>query len=403
MGKLTLLREAVPAAPGANYVDILQDSTDPFRIKAIDSRGVVHTLSRYTGSDNFLYNGDFVLRQRVAAALTNFTGSTTARVYTADRWGHTTGNATTPQYQQVDTNAAPESNSGPRYYGLWKQLTNAAKICLSQTLPANDCLELRGQKVRFQVKLRKTVGADKTVCLGILQLTSAGTVDTMPASFIPAFNGAGVDPTFGTNLSLIAPDADKLDNTVVSGNKLTCAITSAWQRFSGVFTLPSNFKNLAVVIFTNDVLAASDDLAVSEAGLYLGQDIMDFGTREYIDALARCQHFYAKTFAIGTVPVQNAGINTGEEKGVAGKAGAVANAGIIDWRFPVPMRITPGVTIFNPAAANALMRNLTGAADMGATALTAQLDASAMAIATGVAATAVGDQVGLHFTADAEL
>jgi len=69
----------------------------------------------------------------------------------------------------------------------------------------------------------------------------------------------------------------------------------------------------------------------------------------------------------------------------------------------VPMRITPGVTIFNPAAANALMRNLTGAADMGATALTAQLDASAMAIATGVAATAVGDQVGLHFTADAEL
>jgi hypothetical protein len=54
-------------------------------------------------------------------------------------------------------------------------------------------------------------------------------------------------------------------------------------------------------------------------------------------------------------------------------------------------------------AQNKIMRNLTGVADMGATALTAQLDSSAMAIATGVAATAVGDQVGLHFSADAEL
>jgi len=404
MGKITLLREAVPAAPGANYVDILQDSTDPFRIKAIDSRGLIHTLSRYNVSANYLYNGDFPLRQRVAAALTNFTGSATDRVFTADRWGHTTGNTTTPQYQQVDTNITPESGITARYYGLFKQLTNAAKICVSQSLIASDCLELRGAKVRFQVKMRKSVGADKTVNIGILQLTSAGTVDVIPATFISAFNGAGVDPTFGANLALIAPDADKLDNTAVSGNKLTCAITSTWQRFSGVFTLPTTFKNLVLVVFTNDTLAVNDDLLLTECGLYAGQDILDFGSRDYVDEVGRCQQFYCKTFALGTVPVTNAGINTGEAKGIAGKAGAVANSGVIGWRFPIRMWKTPTtVTVYNPGAANALIRNLTGAADMGATALTAQLDSSAMAIATGVAATAVGDQIGLHFSAVAEL
>lgn len=403
MGRLVVSREALPTAPAANYVDIIQDTAD-LRLKAIDSRGLVHVLSRYTESNNYLYNGDFVLRQRVAAALTNFTGTTTGRAYTADRWGHTTGNATTPQFQQVDTSGAPESGYNSRYYGLFKQLTNAAKICLSQVLPANDCLELRGQKVRVQVKLRKSVGANKNIAIGLLQLTSAGAVDTIPATFISAFNGAGVDPTFGTNLSLIAPDADKLDNVTISGNKALCAITSSWQRFSAVFTVPATAKNLIVVIFSDDVLAASDDLLTGEDGLYLGQDIMDFGSRDYTEEVSRCQHFYCKTFALGTPPAQNVGINTGEAKGIAGKATAVANAGIIWWRFPVPMRATPTtVTIYNPAAANALMRNITGAADMGATALTAQLDSSAMAIATGVAATAIGDQIGIHFSADAEL
>lgn len=58
--------------------------------------------------------------------------------------------------------------------------------------------------------------------------------------------------------------------------------------------------------------------------------------------------------------------------------------------------------INNLCPANALIRNLTGAADMGATAATAQLDSSVMIIATGIAATAVGDQIGIHITADCE-
>jgi hypothetical protein len=120
--------------------------------------------------------------------------------------------------------------------------------------------------------------------------------------------------------------------------------------------------------------------------------------------LIRCQRFYCKTFAATTVPVTNVGINKGELMAVAGKAGAVANACIFAWRFPVTMWKTPvTVTLYNPAAANALGRNITGTADLGATALTAQLDASVIAISTGVAATAVGDQCGIHITADAEL
>lgn len=401
MGKITLLREGLPATPGANYVDIVQDSAD-LRMKAIDSRGLVHVLSKYGGVQNYLYNGDFVLRQRVAAALTNFTGSTTGRVYTADRWGHTTGNATTPQFQQVDTNAAPESNYGPRYYGLFKQLTNAAKICLSQVLIADDCLELRNQRVRLQVKLRKSVGADKTVNLGILQLTSAGTVDTIPATFISAFNGAGVDPTFGTNLSLVTPDADKLDNVTISGSKAQCAITSAWQRFGAVWNLPSNFKNLIIVIFTNDTLAASDDLLVGEVCLYLGQEVMEFGARDSVDELRRCQKFYFKTFPLGTAPVQNGGLG-GSLNGQVTVAAAAAQNVTLRCEFPVPMRTTPTMTGFNPSAANANVRNVTGAVDHTVPAFNSTSERGTHISSTGNAAGTVGQAVAFHVTADAEI
>lgn len=401
MGKLTLLREGLPATPGANYIDLVQDSAD-LRVKAIDSRGLTHVLSKYIGIPNYLYNGDFILRQRVAAALTNFTGTTTGRTYTADRWGHTTGNATTPQFQQVDTNTAPEAGYNPRYYGLFKQLTNAAKICASQVLAGDDCLELRGQRVRVQVKLRKSVGADKTICLGLLQLTSVGVIDTIPAVFISAFNGAGVDPTFGANLSLIAPDADKLDNVTVSGSKLNCAMTSAWQRFSGVFTLPSTFKNLVVVVFSSDTLAVNDDLLVGECGLYIGQEIVDFGSRDLVDELRRCQRFYFKTFPLGTAPVQNGGL-AGAINGQVTIAAAAAQNVTLQLEFPVHMRATPTLTGFNPSAANANVRNVTGAVDHTAPAFNNSSERGSMISSTGNAAGTVGQAVAFHVTADAEL
>lgn len=401
---LILTEAASPGTPGAATANDWLD-TDRKR-KTIDSAGVISTLNNDgLKNRNVLANGALYIQQRVAVAATAIPGvSTTSRAgKVADRWAVTTGNATTTQWTRTDTSAAPETALGARYYGRITQITNAAKFIFSQFIANEDMHHLRGQKVRLSCKLKQIAGSNAVYRLGLLQLAAAGTVDTPPA-FISAIGADGVEPTWGTNLLAITPDASPTgENGTITGVALSITSTAGWVRSSAVFTVPTDCKNLVFVLYRNTTGAANDSVGIAELQMTVGPDLVDWVPLPTEVDLAMCQRYFCKTFALNTVPVTNAGINTGEAKNIAGKAGATAGAGVIPWRFPVKMRTTPAtVTLFNPAAANALMRNLTGAADMGATAATAQLDESTVVIATGVAATAVGDHVGIHITADAE-
>lgn len=407
MSDINLATVATPSTPSAGTGSIYLHTTDK-RVKVIDENGVISTLNSGVLEDlPIVTNGGFAVQQRVATALTAIPSvSTTTRAgQVADRWAVTTGNTTSTLWQQVDTIGASEVATGlnSRYYGRITQNTNAAKFILSQYIVAAEMASLRGTKVRVSCKIRQIAGSNAVYRLGLLQLAAAGTVDVCP-TFISAIGADGVEPTWGTNLTAITPDASPTgENGTISGVALSVTSTASWVKSSAVFTIPTDAKGLIPVLYRNTIGAASDSVGVAEFQMTSGSEISEFAKIPIHLMNARCEQYFAKTFAATTVPVTNAGINTGEAKGVAGKAGAVANSGIIHWRFPTRMHRTPHtVTLFNPAAANALIRNLTGAADMGATAATAQLDSSVMVIATGVAATAVGDQIGLHITADCE-
>ena len=404
MSRLILTKGAAPATPAANKNAVYVDTADGL-LKLIDANGVITTLSNVGMRDmNLITNGGMTVQQRVATAVTNIAGvSLTSRAgVVADRWAVTVGNVTTPQWTQVDTIGAPEAGLLSRFYGRITQLTTAAKFIFSQYIVATEMADVRGTKVRLSVKIKQFVGSNAVYRLGLLQQTAASTVDVCP-TFISAIGANGVEPTWGTNLTAITPDASPTgENGTISGAALSITSTAGWVRSSCVFTVPTDCKALIPVLYRDTTGGISDSLGVSEFQLTQGTEITDYAKLPLMVILNRCERFFAKTFAYATVPVTNAGINTGEAKCVAGKAGAVANAGILEWRFPRPMFKTPTVTLFNPGAANALMRNLTGAADMGATAITAQLDKSVLVIATGVAATAVGDGCGIHITADSE-
>jgi len=118
MSDINLTKVAEPTTPGANTSTLYVDTVDR-RLKQKDDLGVVSTMAG--GFDrNALCNGGFDINQRIAAALTNIPGaSATARVFTADRWGFTVGNTTTPQYQQVDAIAAPETGLQARFYARY--------------------------------------------------------------------------------------------------------------------------------------------------------------------------------------------------------------------------------------------------------------------------------------------
>lgn len=117
--------------------------------------------------------------------------------------------------------------------------------------------------------------------------------------------------------------------------------------------------------------------------------------------LLRCQRYYQKSFNNSVTPAQNAGVNTGE------------------WIFPQPvgastlfnsiylplhtMRAAPTVILYNPSAANAQIRNRSTNTDCtGSTAINISEKGFTLQ-ATTPAATAVANQMGVHWAANADL
>lgn len=397
MADITLAKVAEPSTPATNDSALFVD-TSTRRFSQKDDNGVVTVFSGRDLDKNILINGGFDFIQRCAAALTNITSpSTTNRVYSADRWGFTVGNATTPQFQQVDTSGSPETNITTRYYARFKQLTNAAKVALTQVVLSRDSLPTIGRVVRFQCKMKYSVGSNRDMRLGLISNT--GTVDAPTAGWISAFNANGTDPTLGASLSYLTPLTP--ENGTISGSAVTCPITTSWVRFGATFIVPTTCKNLMPVIFSNNTFAANDDLLITECGLFDGAEIQDWIPFPSSLELVRCQHFYSKTFALGTVPA--ASVLPGCVRWGAGVAGAVA-AAWGGWRFPERMNKAPTVTLFNPAAAGAQVRQLSATAgDCTSSSATSITDTCCEFTTTPGASAVIGSVLGVNATAEAEL
>ena len=409
MGRVSLDKEAEPSAPASNFVDIYMDTNDN-RVKSKDYNGIVSQLGDYSSRvANIIMNGGFIVQQRVAVASTAITGvSTTTRAgVVSDRWAVTTSVASNLNWQQVDTNGAEETGLNSRFYGSIISATAGKKVMLSQFIINRECAHLKGVKVRLTLKIKQKVGSAQTYRLGLIQLNSAGTIDVCPAFLSGAWSTTtGVDPAWNTNLAAITPQATGARNGTITGNFLNITTSASWQKCSMVFTLPTNFKNLIPVIFSDATGGTTDNISISEFGLYQGEEDVDWAEIPFALTLTKCQEFYVKTFPYTTVPAQNAGVTTGALVCIVGIAAAAALADVFYWRFPQEMWKTPvTVTLYNPGVANAQARRTTGAAAADQTA-TATKDISAGSVsitATGDASGVVGNQVILHVSADAEI
>lgn len=114
-----------------------------------------------------------------------------------------------------------------------------------------------------------------------------------------------------------------------------------------------------------------------------------------------CQRYFWKSFAQGTAPAQNIGFGTGELYFIATGAGAVSNASGTNL-LPTTMRLTlPTMTLYNPAAANAQIRDETLGGDFTGSAAYGLSSNQIAVIGTGNAATAVGNICGVHVTVNA--
>lgn len=401
---LTHIAAASIATPSAGVSAIFVDTADS-RIKQKDPSGTISALNDPGIQElNVLTNGGFAVQQRVATASTAIPSvSTTTRAgQVADRWAVTVGNVTTPSWAQIDAGTTTETGLLSRYYGKITQATNAAKFILSQFLADEAISHLRGQKVRISVKIKQFAGSNATYRLGLLQLNTSGTIDVCPA-FISAIGGASVEPTWGTNLVAITPDAVPAgESGTITGVALSITSTAAWVRSSCVFSVPSTCLNLCVVLYRDTIGAAADACGIAEFQMTQGADIVDWVSLPLHHEVLRCKRYFEKSFALTTVPVTNAGVTTGCDKWGAGVAGAVAGT----WntiKFRAPMFKIPTVTIFNPAVANNQVRQIGATAGDCTTSSGAEITDSSFGVTTTPGASAVvGTILGCHWTADAE-
>jgi hypothetical protein len=113
--------------------------------------------------------------------------------------------------------------------------------------------------------------------------------------------------------------------------------------------------------------------------------------------LAKCQRYYAKTFAQGTAPAQSAGV-----VGTVNSLAEVANSSSRDWRFPCTMRASPTIVSYNPSAANANVRDITNGADRTIT-VNAGSQLSPDVVNFQFQAVSAPCNNAIHFTANARL
>lgn len=397
MSYLTLAKGAAPATPAAGKASAYVDATG--NVHTIDATGVDSILTN-TQLNNVLRNSGFWFAQRQNPAALATYSSATNRLLSADGWGITCENASA-QYIRTDTSTTPEAGLQSRYYGQFTKITNTGKLEVTQVVEAIDAQSLRGRTVRVQLKMRGIIAASAVWNIGLVQNT--GTVDAPTAAFFSAQNANGTDPTLGASLAYIAPKATVTpDNATIVGNKAQCTVTNSatWARYGACFDVPTTAKNLIVVIWSDSQVVLTNGVAIGEISLTDGFEIQTWSPLPTSDELARCQRFYCKSFSVDTLPAT--AVALGAVRGYVSVIAAAAGQPL-GVRFPVAMRAAPVFTFFNPAAANAFVRNTTAGSDATATAGANIGDQGADVTFTGIAAWTVAQAVAVQFVADAEI
>lgn len=301
--------------------------------------------------------------------------------YGPDRWKSYRENADL-QYRRVSGSGVSGITSA--YYGEYKKITNAGKMLVCQPLEYLETVRFRGRTVSFQLKMISN--SARTMKMAIIELQAAGVADTIPA-VVSAYNADSTDPTLGANLAVIT-------------TPVSCAVTTDFQTFSFSGTVPSTSKNLLLAVWSDADMAANDTLGMAEAGLYYGSALRSWTPRDFTAEYLRCSRYYWKSFELDTAPAQNAGF-TASLRWLSIRAGAVANhaPALI---LPTRMRGSPTAVTYNPSAANAHVRDSTGAVDCSATSAVLQ-GATLYVNTTGNGATAVGNNLLVNVSIDAEL
>lgn len=343
-------------------------------------------------SQNYVVNPSFDLWQ----AGTSFTVTAATRTFVADRWKVYRGVAGLT----VTRSAGPTGSNAE--YGLQFQRTagdtSEVGMYMSHQLENRMAYQLRGQYVVLSCAYQTGANYSPT---------------TVPNMII--YTGTGASEEF--NIATLSFTTNSLSSTNIAANAIPVA-SSSGMLYTTPYLVPtqtagSDITQMAFIINTapkspGGAPAGADDwIRISNCNLNVGRAITPFAPVPKAQVLSEVMRRYQKSFLEATAPAQNVGAATGEFRTSATMTGAAAGTmGTVNFAQQMALTMAgavPTCTLYNPAAANAQVRNITDGADLSASAA-ANIGQMGFEIqTTGSAGTAVGETLGVHWTCDSRM
>lgn len=331
---------------------------------------------------NRLINGEFAIWQRGTSLSSQADDSYGAM---GDRWYILTQTGTIAGARQDNP------FDGARFSGqLTQSQASAQRIGVAQIVEGRNCINLRGQAVTFYGRFK--ISADQDIRCAILEWT--GAEDTVTSDFVNDW----------TSSTYTASNFFSGTSYTVTAVKEYASPGTGWVDFFITGTLGSSVTNLVVFLWTEGTAAQNVTLSMANCGLVRGSVAPPkHEPRPFTHEMLLCQRYYWKSFPLDTTPAQNAG-RDGSILDTQGGAASTSQQGV-RVRFPTPMRAVPTCTGYNPAAANAQIRNVSAATDWSGTTFdTAQDSQEAISFyGTSPAGSSGGQGAAIHATASAEL
>ncbi len=231
-------------------------------------------------------------------------------------------------------------------------------------------------------------------------------VATLDANGKPAtFNGTWVEipRNFGAGTAATIQNATF---TIEAANTQTDADPNNLYPFAGwsgegVPTLADDADFLAIVIGTATI-PTGRFIHLQSATWQDGSIPTRPAPQTYVAVQHDCYRYYEKSFNQTVAPAQNVGLNTGEFSN-SQILGAGVSTRLSQITFQSTKRGTPSITLYNPAAANAQVRNESLNADCSGSTITTSSPRAFAISCTTAGGSAAGETLGVHWVADARI
>ena len=291
--------------------------------------------------------------------------------------------------------SAPDTNT---FYAT--TTANNQSFYLLQYLSGVEATELSLASLSVNIHAYCLVNPTVTVRAYLFAGSSISTIPALPVS-LGTINSAGEFTLTAANWAAIPQSPSSFTKRLLNSSYTDSANDLKFVSWNPGYGATTNF---AIVVTFNAPISATD-VVIHSISCVPGDIATRPATKSESETLRDCQFYYQKSFLKGVVPAQNVGTNSGEFYALATAGGSALNSFSV--RFATPMRTTPvnPPIFYNPVAANAFIRDFDAGADFFTTALKANtLTANGFIVnGTSAFATVNGNDIGVHFTADARL